>query len=122
MDALLDPFKAAWKEGNGYALADTLTPIEPASDPQRLLRFWTSTNYHSFERDIGAHIFYGNSFSKDEGKGWVEVYAAFWEAVGEILIIEDQVSGRSSVSQSRLVFTRQPYLTLRYGHTEDERN
>jgi len=98
MDAILDPFKQACKAGNGYALADTLTPIEPASDPERLLRFWQSTNYHSFERDIQTHIFYGNNFSREEGKSWVEVYCAFWEAVGEILSIEDQIPRRSSVS------------------------
>jgi len=97
MDAVLDPFKRAWKEGNGYALADTLTPIAPASDPERLLRFWKSTNYHSYERDIETHIFYGNNFSRDEGKGWVEVFSRFWEAVGETMSIEDQIPGKSTV-------------------------
>lgn len=100
MDAVLDPFKKAWKEGKGYDLADTLTPIAPQSDPERLMRFYKSTNHSSFERDIEQYIFYGNNFSKDEGKGWAAVYATFWEAVGEILSIEDQLPGRSSVSDA----------------------
>jgi len=104
MDAVLDPFKKAWKDGNGYALADTLTPLAPSSDPERLLKFWKSTNYNSSERDIETYIFYGNNFSRDEGNGWVEVYSTLWTAVGEILSIEDQLPGKSSVSR-RSVFS-----------------
>lgn len=106
MDGVLDDFKQAWANGNGYALADTLSPIEPTSNPDRLLNFWRSTNHASARRDIETFIFYGNKFSRDEGQGWVDVYAAYWEAIGEILNMEDSSQGNRGVSLLSLYFMR----------------
>ncbi|KAK6582160.1 hypothetical protein PZA11_005857 [Diplocarpon coronariae] len=87
MDLLFEEFGKACQEGNGYDLSMTLSPISPASDPDRLARFFRSTNYAQAPREFRNRILNDNasSFTNPQEEGWVEVYYAYYKAVGEIL-------------------------------------
>lgn len=100
MDVVFDAFKKAWDEGNGYAVAETLSPIAPSSNPERLRNFYRSTNIVKARNEIGNQIFYGTSFSDEEGNGWLEVYFSYWKAVGEILNAENAAKANTKVGLS----------------------
>lgn len=97
MNELFEDFAKAHTLNNGYLLAQTLTPVAPPNEPHRLRRIWQSTNSHSVKGDIKHFIKSQSSHRKsldhDEINGWVEVYAAYWNALGEIVAGE---SGKSS--------------------------
>jgi hypothetical protein len=92
MEPVFEGFKKAYEVANGYDLSMTLSPIPPSSDPDRLHSFFRSTNHASAKTDFKYQILYDSSMSfklpADEGNGWVEVYFAYWKAVGEILDAE----------------------------------
>lgn len=98
MDSVFDDFKKAYSKGYGYELSMTLSPIPPASDPDRLRSFFRSTNHASAKTDFKYQILYDNSMPFklpiDEGNGWVEVYFAYWKAVGAYL--NSETASRSS--------------------------
>lgn len=89
MNELFEDFAKAHTLNNGYLLAQTLTPVAPPNEPHRLRRIWQSTNSHSVKGDIKHFIKSQSSHRKsldhDEINGWVEVYAAYWNALGEIV-------------------------------------
>lgn len=91
MNDLFKGFAKAHAEQNGYLLAATLSPVSPSDNPQRLRSIWRSSNAHSIKGDIKHWIKSNSSRNLDheEIKGWVEVYAAYWNAVGDIVAGED---------------------------------
>jgi len=93
MDPIFEAFRKAYNDGDGYALSMTLSPVDPASEPDRLYNFFRSTNYAQVQRDFQYRILHDTAspfkLPVEEGNGWVEVYHAFWKAVGEILKAED---------------------------------
>ena len=93
MNELFEDFAKARKACNGYELAQTLSPVPPADKPYRLLHVSQSTNAHSVKGDIKHYIKTNVSkhgkLSQDALTGWVEVYAAYWKAIGEILAGEN---------------------------------
>ncbi|EFY86331.1 COP9 signalosome complex subunit 12 [Metarhizium acridum CQMa 102] len=97
MNELFEDFAKACALRNGYLLAQTISPVPPPNEPHRLKRIWQSTNSHSAKGDIKHFIKSQTSsrktISHDEVNGWVEVYVAYWNAIGEILAGE---SGKSS--------------------------
>src|SRR5665213_1299650 len=105
MDAIFRDFGTAQYTGNGYVLSRTLTPELSRRELQSI---WKSTNDHDAKGFIRRGLQNGNSSSSvsgDELQGWVEVYLAYWKAVGEILLVDEQ--GRSggkvcSVGQTTL--------------------
>ncbi|EPE30762.1 hypothetical protein GLAREA_03729 [Glarea lozoyensis ATCC 20868] len=92
MDLIFGDFRKFYEVGDGYGLAQTLSPISPPSQPERLRNFYRSTNFQNVQKDFKYQILYDNSapfkLPADEGNGWVEVYVAYWKAVGEIQIAE----------------------------------
>ncbi|KAI9171852.1 COP9 signalosome complex subunit 12 [Paramyrothecium foliicola] len=97
MHELFEDFAKAHAKPNGYLLAQTLSPVPPADQPHRLRSIWQSTNAHSVKGDI-KHFIKTNTMHRaklgsDEINGWVEVYTAYWHALGEIIAGE---SGKSS--------------------------
>ncbi|RSL67163.1 CSN12-like protein [Fusarium duplospermum] len=97
MNTLFEQFAQAHAMRNGYKLAQTLSPVPPPDDPQRLLSVWRSTNSHSVKGDI-KHFIKSNTSHRqkldhDEVTGWVDVYQSYWKAIGEILAGE---SGKST--------------------------
>ncbi|KAL2060038.1 hypothetical protein VTL71DRAFT_9860 [Oculimacula yallundae] len=102
MDIVFSAFSGAYEKGDGYELSQTLSPIPPASDPDRLDRFYRSTNFQHVQRDFKNRILNNHSFPftlpQDEGNGWVEVYQLYWKAVGEILKAEAAAETNAKVS------------------------
>ncbi len=101
MDQLFENFKRAYETGNGYDLSMTLSPVSPASDPDRLTKFFRSTNYGQAQRDFKNRILHDNTspfvLPQEEGNGWVEVYLAYYKAVGEILKAESAAEANEKV-------------------------
>ena len=100
MNELFEDFAKAHSAQNGYLLAQTLSPVPPPNQPHRLRSIWQSTNAHSVKGDIRHFIKTNNSHQRlldnEEVNGWVDVYTAYWNAVGEILAGE---SGKVSLAQ-----------------------
>jgi len=88
MESVFAAFRAAYAERNGYALSQSLSPVAPVTQPDRLVNYYRSTNFANVKRDIQRSISATFQFSSEESKGWVEVYAAYWKAVGTILDAE----------------------------------
>lgn len=93
MEAFSKRFSEACIAGNGYQLADTLLPFSSPEEPDRLRNFYRSTNAASVRSDIQYSILYDRAtslrLSTEEGKAWVDVYAAYWAALNEILQAEE---------------------------------
>lgn len=93
MNDLFKGFAKAHAEQNGYLLAATLSPIASSGNPQRLRLIWNSSNSSSVKGDI-KHFIKSNSshqrsLDHEEVRGWVEVYAAYWNAIGDVVAVED---------------------------------
>lgn len=93
MNDLFKGFAKAHTEQNGYLLAATLSPIATSGNPQRMRSIWKSSNSSSVKGDI-KHFIKSNtshqrSLDHEEVKGWVEVYAAYWNAIGDVIAVED---------------------------------
>ncbi|KAI5864933.1 PCI domain-containing protein [Durotheca rogersii] len=92
MDYLIQDFRAAYAELRGDRLAETLRPDVQAY-PSKLLSVWGRGNYRDVKGDL-SFLFYNNlprsglSISRDEAAGWIEVYLAYWKALGLILAAE----------------------------------
>lgn len=95
MDVVFDDFFAAYESGSGYDLSQTLSPIPPASNPDRFLAFWRSTNPVDVKNDFKYRLLYDKArpviLDPEEGNGWVEVYCAYWKSVGEIWKAEEAI-------------------------------
>lgn len=97
MNNLFEDFAKARASKHGYLLAQTLSPVPPPSDLSRLSSVWRSTNAHSVKGDIKhfikSSLGHRGGLSHDELSGWVDIFAAYWNATGEIVAGE---SGRVS--------------------------
>jgi len=96
MEMVFRDFKQAQLMGSGPLLSTTITPIAPPADPDRLNTFYRGSNSFSIQSDIRYGILHHANtdvrFSKTEGTAWVEVYVAYWKAVGELLATEETTS------------------------------
>jgi hypothetical protein len=101
MDQIFKDFRNAYEQGHGYNLSLTLLPIAPPSQLDRLHSFFRSTNHSRVKADFVARIFNNSTqfqLPKEEGNGWVDVYCAYWKAVGEILDAEAALMSDKTVS------------------------
>ncbi|KAI9719389.1 MAG: COP9 signalosome (CSN) subunit [Candelaria pacifica] len=92
MDSIFESFGQAQAIGNGNLLASTLTPVSPAEDPQRLYSFRNGANVFSVQHEIRDCIqanTQGIRLAKAESNAWLDVYLAYWKAIGEILATEE---------------------------------
>ncbi|QSS61502.1 COP9 signalosome complex subunit [Histoplasma capsulatum] len=93
MRTIFVEFKEAQHTGIGSALAATITPVAPPSDPDRLRNFYYFTNFAKVQSDIRYALLQDRStgvkLSKQEGNAWVEVFVAYWKAVADIVEIEE---------------------------------
>ncbi|KAF4833196.1 Protein CSN12-like protein [Colletotrichum tropicale] len=104
MEGHFEEFRNAYKARSGYSLAQTLQPFSPVNKPDKLRSIWLSTNSQDVKNDVKYMLLGRSSGSRkfkldyEETNGWVEVYSAYWKAVGEILKVEGDSSagGRSS--------------------------
>ncbi|OQD72977.1 hypothetical protein PENDEC_c017G00355 [Penicillium decumbens] len=90
MSTLAAEFKSAYSAGSGDSLAAVFTPIATQNKPYRLQSFYGFTNSASLQKDLSFALFHGKSLKlpRPEQTAWVEIFAAYWEAVGEILKCE----------------------------------
>ncbi|KAI4281218.1 MAG: hypothetical protein L6R35_005697, partial [Caloplaca aegaea] len=89
MDTIFQTFHQAQYQGSGPDLATTLTPIAPPHDPTLLRRFHKSSNVFSIHKDIESYIRIPQChLSKAESTAWIDIYVAYWKAIGEILRAE----------------------------------
>jgi hypothetical protein len=106
MDPIFEDFKKAYEEGNGYDLSMTLSPVDPDNEPDRLYKFFRSTNFAQVQKDFQYRILYDSAtpfkLPVEEGNGWVEVYLAYWKAVGEILNAENAPKSNAKVRSNSL--------------------
>lgn len=89
MNVLFDDFAKAHSLRHGYILAQSLSPVPPPGEPNKLRQIFQSTNSHSVKGDIKHFLKTSTGkkvrLSNDEITGWVEVYTAYWHAIGEII-------------------------------------
>lgn len=110
MQSISEEFGTAFANSNGWNLSSTLSPVPPKDDPDRLRLYWQSTNHYAVKQDIKHFLLEGlsgrvsltNHDSKVVIGGWVEVYTAYWKAVGEILAVEGDPAANGRVSSPPL--------------------
>ncbi|KAJ5308772.1 hypothetical protein N7508_004151 [Penicillium antarcticum] len=100
MGTITTGFKDAYLSGSGPHLAAVLTPISTPDDPDRLRTFYQFSNASFLSKDLQYALLHGKSLRipKAEQNAWVDIFSAFWEAVGEILKCEDRHPGASIVA------------------------
>ncbi|SLM37954.1 cop9 signalosome complex subunit 12 [Lasallia pustulata] len=91
MDIVFRDFKQAQLIASGPLLSTTITPIAPPDDRDRLRHFYAGSSSFSIQSDVRYGILHHANtdarFSKSEGHAWVEVYVAYWKAIGEIIAL-----------------------------------
>ncbi len=97
---LANEFRHAYSIASGPALAAVLTPIATQNNPDRLRSFYQHTNIQYITKDLTSSLFHGKNLKvpKPEQTAWVDIFAAYWEAVGEVLKCEGRHPGASAVA------------------------
>lgn len=84
MDALFRDFKQAHYSLNGPLLADTLSPVPPARDPERLELFLSQSDDFSIDSDVRYQVTHYDrsvNLTKTEANAWIDIYVAYWKAL-----------------------------------------
>jgi hypothetical protein len=95
MRTLFQEFKHAHRIRSGPLLASTITPVAPPGDPQRLQSFYYGFNSFNVSSELRNGLLTPKAelrLPKAEGNAWLDLYVAYWKALGEITAGE----GRSS--------------------------
>lgn len=104
MESIASLFRIAFDTSDGYKLAESLTPLAPTHDAGRLYAFHRSANTVSITSELRNALLYksDSDFTKAEGAAWVDVYVAYWRAVGELLAVEEAVNQRRKPEWKRV--------------------
>ncbi|KKK24362.1 hypothetical protein ARAM_000876 [Aspergillus rambellii] len=102
MDTILEDLRLGHHKGSGRHLAAALTPIDTPRLPNRLKSFykrWPAAQVPSNIRQciLQAPARDSPKLPKQELNAWVDVFTAYWRAVGEIVQFEDYSSRASWV-------------------------
>lgn len=91
MASIFADFKEAQAIGSGPRLAATVIPISPPEEPNRLRDFYYFTNPESVHPGLRYYLFHDNGprLPRHEQTAWVDIYVAFWNAVGELLKFDE---------------------------------
>jgi hypothetical protein len=105
-------FADAFSKPDGYQLARTLSPDVPT---EKLRKIHKSQNAHNI-KSVLKRGFQGNAglidgLDQQELQGWVEVYAAYWNAAGVIVTARESTGGSNKVS-ARAIQLRQELLRI----------
>lgn len=100
MSTLAAEFRNAYANGSGPDLAAVFTPIATPNAPYRLNTFYDFTNAAYLNKDLASSLFHGKNLKlpKAEQNAWIDIFAAYWEAVGEVLKCEEGRRGASAVA------------------------
>lgn len=94
MRAIFQDFKHAHYIKSGPLLASTITPEAPASDNLRLRSLYHDINSANLSSALRNGLLTPKAdlrLSKAEGNAWVDLYAAYWKFLGEIIpAVEDR--------------------------------
>ncbi|GAT27412.1 COP9 signalosome complex subunit [Aspergillus luchuensis] len=91
MSNIFDDFKEGQKIGSGARLAASLSPVATAEYPDRLKSFYYFSNAVHVSADLRYSLFQANGLRlpKQEQNSWVDIFTAYWKAVGEIVRFDD---------------------------------
>jgi hypothetical protein len=96
---LFNEFSEAYSNQNGPRLSLTLSPEIPT---EKLRKIWRSQNAHdiksALKRGLKANSAVFGGLSNEEVQGWVDVYEAYWKAVGQILTARESRGDNNEVS------------------------
>ncbi|KAJ5183393.1 hypothetical protein N7492_001009 [Penicillium capsulatum] len=100
MGNIAKDFRSAYRDGSGAGLAAVLAPIVTAQEPHRLRSFYNSTNEAYINEDLKDALFqtFRPRPPRNEQNAWVEIFTAYWHAVGELLRWEDRDPNASAVA------------------------
>lgn len=100
MGTLAGEFRAAYTNGSGAELAELFSPIAPENKTDRRRLFADFTNPAYLIQDLKSTLFQGKNLrlSRAEQDAWIDIFAAYWEAVGEILRVESGRPGASAAT------------------------
>lgn len=108
MDAIFDNFSHAQRKCDGNLLSQTLTG-DLTNDQLRGI----SKTCNAYDaKDVIKHglrasdIGKSGAIPKEELKGWIDVYAAYWKSVGELLAVRDTSSDNGKVSAPHIISNR----------------
>ncbi|KAF1988546.1 hypothetical protein K402DRAFT_445368 [Aulographum hederae CBS 113979] len=95
MEAYFAEVREALATQDGYRLAQTMTPVAPSDDPDRLHNFHRGCTAFDVQNTIRQAIIYDNEahIPPSEGSGFVDVYVAYWKVLGVILAAEETTNG-----------------------------
>ncbi|KAL8748544.1 MAG: hypothetical protein Q9199_008167, partial [Rusavskia elegans] len=89
MDTIFHIFHHAQYTRDGSVLGNLLSPIPPTGDPSLLQRFYKDSNVFDIQSDITQYIKSPQStLPKEQRNAWIDIYVAYWKAIGEILRAE----------------------------------
>ncbi|KAF7589844.1 COP9 signalosome (CSN) subunit [Aspergillus hancockii] len=99
MPSIFEDFAQGQRHGSGPRLAAALTPVDPAEYPDRLQSFYRFSNATRVSSDLRYSLFQatGLKLPKQEQNAWIDIFSAYWTAVGEITKFTDSPSSASWV-------------------------
>ncbi|KAE8396642.1 hypothetical protein BDV23DRAFT_143230 [Aspergillus alliaceus] len=99
MTSVFEDFEQGQRIGSGPLLAAALTPVAPAEYPERLQSFYRFSNAARVTADLRYTLFQasGLKLPKQEQNAWIDIFSAYWTAVGEITKFTDSPSNASWV-------------------------
>ncbi|PYI36657.1 COP9 signalosome complex subunit [Aspergillus indologenus CBS 114.80] len=99
MGSIFEEFKDGQKLGSGHHLAAALTPVSTSANPGRLQSFYYFSNATRLSSDLRYSLFQANGIRlpKQEQTSWVDIFAAYWSAAGELVRFEETPSRASWV-------------------------
>ncbi|KAL4961643.1 protein csn12 [Aspergillus stella-maris] len=99
MDSILEELEVGHRLGSGPRLAAALTPIDTPQDPRRLVTFYNFSNAAQISTSLRYYIsnIGGPRIPKQELNSWIDIFSAYWRAVGEIVKFDEAPSRASWV-------------------------
>ncbi|KAL8643497.1 MAG: hypothetical protein Q9226_008333, partial [Calogaya cf. arnoldii] len=89
MDTIFHIFHHAQYTRDGAVLGNLLSPIPPTGDLSLLQRFYKDSNVFNVQSDITQYIKSPQTaVPKGERNAWIDIFVAYWKAIGEILRAE----------------------------------
>ena len=103
MNNILRNLKIALNQRNGYEVAACITPEAPKNDPGRLYAFHRALSEYSLNSDLRYALRCDNDLAlndDEEVAAWIEVFAAYWKAIGELLAVQElENQGRGAAAR-----------------------